>query len=105
MSQIVACKGKVLVSDLSKGEQVSAGGIVIPDDDGTVRGIHARWAKVYAVGSDITAIKEGDWILVDHGRWSRGIMVDNQVLHLVDYPNGISAVADEKPQSALFNPN
>lgn len=93
-----AFKGKVLVTNLDTGAQQLKSGIIIPNDDGTVNGIHSRWAKVYAVGSDITDVKEGEYILVAHGRWSRTIEVDGVKLNLVDYPNGVLAAAPERPE-------
>lgn len=95
---LTASKGKVLVSDLDSGEQVISSGIIIPDDDGKSTGVHSRWAKVYSVGSDITDIKEGEWILVSHGRWSRTIVIDGISLNLVDYPKGVLAASDERPE-------
>lgn len=96
-TMIEACKGKVLVVDLEQGEKVLDSGIIIPNDDGKSSGIRARWAKVYSVGSDITEIKANEWILVEHGRWSRTIEVDGLQLNLVDYPKGILAASSEKP--------
>ena len=64
----------ILVSELYFGEQITASGIVILDDDKKDQGIHPRWAKVYAVGpEDRSGVKPGQWILVEHGRWSRGV--------------------------------
>jgi co-chaperonin GroES (HSP10) len=64
----------VLVYDMYFGEQKTTSGIILMDDDKTDRGIHPRWAKVYAVGPENKDdIQIGDWILVEHGRWSRGI--------------------------------
>jgi hypothetical protein len=28
---------------------------------------------VYAVGPDQRDVQEGQWILIDHGRWTRGV--------------------------------
>lgn len=95
---IEAFNGKVLVTDLDSGEQKLSSGIIIPNDDGKLNGIHSRWAKVYAVGNDITDIKEGEYILIAHGRWSRTIELDGVKLNLVDYPNGVLAVAPERPE-------
>lgn len=95
--EIVACKGKVLVSDLDRGEQVLDSGIIIGNQDGKSSGIHSRWAKVYSVGADITDIKPGEWILVEHGRWSRTIVINGKELNLVDYPKGVLAACDERP--------
>ena len=41
----------VLVSDMHFGEQTTAGGIILGDDDGTTRGIYPRWGRVYSKGS------------------------------------------------------
>lgn len=95
---IQACKGKVIVSNLDKGEQVLASGIVLADDNGKSDGIHSRWAKVYSVGEDVTDIKVGEWILVEHGRWSRTITIDGVDLNLVDYPKGVLAANPTRPE-------
>ena len=92
-----ACKGKVLVTNLDCGEQKTEAGIIILNDDGKTAGIHSRWAKVYSVGEDITEIKEGEYILVSHGRWSRTINVDGVEMNLVDYPKGVLAASPERP--------
>lgn len=96
---LTACKGKVMVSDIDYGEQVTESGIIIQSDDGKLRGIRSRWAKVYSVGEDITDIKEGEWILVAHGRWSRTIEIDGLKLNLVDYPKGVLCAAPKKPDN------
>lgn len=98
---ITACKGKVLVTNLDRGEQRSEAGIILRDDDGTTRGIHSRWAKVYSVGEDITDIQEGEWILVEHGRWSRTIEIDGVQLNLVDYPKGVLGASPERPKDVF----
>ncbi len=98
LSVLNACQGKVLVTELDIGEQVLESGIVLRDDNGTTRGVHSRWAKVYSVGDDITELKVGDWILIAHGRWSRTITVDEVSLNLVDYPKGVLAAAKERPE-------
>lgn len=72
-------RDKVLVTNMEFGEQVLTSGIVLTSDNGKDRGIHPRWAQVYAVGPDH---KEefgiGDWILLEHGRWSRGIDIETE---------------------------
>jgi co-chaperonin GroES (HSP10) len=67
---------RVLVTDMEFGEQKTAGGIIIPGDDGQARGIHPRWCRVLAKGHENNDDYEvGDWILVEHGRWTRGLKV------------------------------
>ena len=65
-------KDNVILTNLETGERVSAGGIVIPDDDGKSSGVRARWAQVYAVGPEQKDVKVGDWVLMQHGRWTKG---------------------------------
>ena len=49
----------VIVTNLEKGERLSANGIIIPDDDGKDTGIRARWAQVYAVGPEQKDVEVG----------------------------------------------
>ena len=65
---------KVFVHNMNFGEQTTAAGIVLVSDDSKDRGIHARWAQVWALGGGHQEeFKVGDWILIEHGRWTRGI--------------------------------
>jgi co-chaperonin GroES (HSP10) len=98
---------KVLVCEMEFGMEKSAGGIVLPSDDGKSTGIHPRWAKVYAVGPKQQEVKVGEWILLEHGRWSRGINYrtpegEDIVIRLADN-NAILMSADEKPSGAQRN--
>ena len=100
--KIRALPSKILATEIEQGEQKSRGGIVLLDDDGKEQGIRPRWMQVYAKGVETTdEIEEGDWICVEHGRWTRGIEVrfeDDTVVHLwsVD-PDAVLLVSDEKP--------
>ena len=70
-------KNRVIVSNMHFGEQVTRGGIILTDDNGSTRGIYPRWGQVHAKGPENTDdYQVGDWILVEHGRWTRGINVD-----------------------------
>jgi hypothetical protein len=69
----------VLVTDMHFGEQKTAGGLIIKSDDGQTRGIYPRWAKVFSKGPDNKEeYAAGDWILVMHGRWTRGINIQTE---------------------------
>ncbi len=98
---------KVLVADMNFGEQRSAGGIVMLGDDGKDHGIHPRWARVYAVGPEHNEeYNVGDWILVEHGRWSRGIEVEEAdgtkiTIRLID-TNCVMLWDKERPDTAVF---
>jgi len=94
-------RNKVIVRDIEKGQQVTRGGIILPDDDGKDRGIRPRWAKVYKVGSEIDFVKEGQWVYMEHGRWGRGVTLkkgnDEFDIRVAD-PDAILLVSDVPPE-------
>ena len=95
----------VIVEDMEFGEQRTQGGIIIVDDDGKHHGIRPRWAKVYAVGRLQEDINVGDWILVEHGRWTRGFNFERDdgsifTLRRVD-TEAIMLKSDKKPEDAF----
>jgi co-chaperonin GroES (HSP10) len=75
--RIKALQDNVLVADMEFDTRLSRGGIIIPNDDGTSLGIRPRWGRVYAVGPKQTDVTVGQWIMVAHGRWTRGIDIDD----------------------------
>lgn len=74
-NQIIPVHDHVIVSDMNFDEQITEIGIIIGSDNGKSEGIKPRWAKVYAVGKEQTTITVGDWILIEHGRWTRGLKI------------------------------
>jgi co-chaperonin GroES (HSP10) len=90
----------VIVSDMAFNERITHSGIIIPNDDKKSEGIRPRWAKVYAVGPEFESdeITIGSWILISHGRWTRGIDIEDETgkhtLRRVD-TNDILLVSDE----------
>jgi len=96
-----AIGARVLVSDMHFGEQVTKSGLILRNDDGTTRGIYPRWAKVYDKGPDNKDdYNVGDWILIEHGRWTRSVKIENDKgefeIRMVDQEN-ILAWSNEKP--------
>jgi co-chaperonin GroES (HSP10) len=87
-------RGKVLVHNIESGARMTQGGIIIPDDDGKERGIRERWAQVYAVGPDISDVRVGDWVLIKHGRWSRGVDFEQATIRQIDWPDAVLLVSD-----------
>lgn len=68
---------RVIVSDMYFGEQKTKSGLILRNDDGTTRGIYPRWGRVHSKGPDNKDdYQVGDWVLVEHGRWTRGIKID-----------------------------
>lgn len=99
--KIKAIKDRVLATKMEKGERKTAAGIVIPDDNGKEEGIRARWGKVLSVGPEVKAdINVGDWICVEHGRWTRPLEIrdEDEVLTVWGIEEeSILLVADEQP--------
>ena len=100
-NDIKPLKKRVLVSDMHFGERKSAGGIIMIDDDGSEGGIHPRWGKVYAIGDQQEDVTVGQWVMVSHGRWSRGFKVKKEGVELevrmID-ENDILLVSDDEPE-------
>jgi co-chaperonin GroES (HSP10) len=72
-------KDHVIVCDMNFDARTSLSGIWIPSTNGKLEGIHPRWGKVYAVGADQKDIKVGQWVCVKHGRWTRGLEIEDPV--------------------------
>ena len=94
-----ALNSHVLVTDMHFGERKLGSGIIMLNDDGKGEGIRPRWCEIYKFGADYKGdLKVGDWILVSHGRWTRGIEVEDETgkktLRRVD-PDDILLVSDD----------
>jgi len=92
---------KNIFAVLEMGER-RIGSIILRDDNGKDHGIRPRWAKVWKVSEDIDYVKTGQWILVEHGRWTLAISVKKDdgsefKFNKID-PNGIMCVSDEQPE-------
>jgi hypothetical protein len=98
--KIRALNNDVIISNMHFGDMKTQSGLIIRSDDGKSHGVKPRWGKVYKVGPLQTDVKEGQWILVEHGRWTRKIKihdgVSEQEIQKVDV-NAILAVSDEEP--------
>ena len=100
-SQIHPLNNSVIVSEMIFDQRITSSGIILPNDNGTGSGIRPRWGQVYAVGPEQTDVTVGQWICVAHGRWTRGIDIEDEsgkkTLRRID-PNDILMVSDEIPQ-------
>lgn len=95
----------VFIKGMEFDIQTTVAGLVIPKDDGKVTGIRPRWGQVWAIGPEQTEIKIGEWVLVEHGRWTRTVEVeqdDGTVLEvrMVDN-NAIMAVSETLPEGTV----
>ena len=92
-----AINNRVLVSHMHFGEQTTKSGLIIKTDDGTTRGIYPRWGKVYDKGPrNEDDYKVGDWVLVEHGRWTRGVELNDITIRMVE-AESILAYSEIKP--------
>jgi hypothetical protein len=100
ISEIRALRDSVLVKDMEfKGRQLSSG-IILASDNGKADGIRPRWGQVYAIGPEQKDVRIGQWICVAHGRWTRGLDIQDdegvKTIRRID-PNDILLVSDEHP--------
>ena len=105
-NQLHPLNDSVIVSDMVFDERISTGGIILMNDNGKSTGIRPRWGRVYAVGPDQHDIQVGSWICVEHGRWTRGIEIEDetgkQTLRRVD-PKDIMMESDQLPDDITFS--
>jgi len=95
-----ALRDTVLVTDMVFKERKLTSGIILPNDNGTGSGIRPRWGRVYAIGPEQTKVTVGQWICVAHGRWTRGVDIEDdegtKTIRKID-PKDILLVSEEQP--------
>ena len=99
--QLKPLNDSVIVGEMVFDQRFTTGGIVLLNDNGKSTGIRPRWGQVYAVGPEQHDVKVGEWVCIAHGRWTRGIEIDDngteRTIRRVD-PGDILLVSDEQPQ-------
>lgn len=104
--QLKPLNDAVIVADMQfTGRQLSSG-IILLNDNGKSSGIRPRWGKVYAVGPLQQDVEVGQWVCVAHGRWTRGIDIEDEngktTLRRID-PKDIFLISDEEVQDETFS--
>ena len=106
VKKLKALGNTILVSEMVFDERISTGGIIIPNDDMKSSGIRPRWAQVYSIGPDQKDVNVGQYILVSHGRWSRGIDIEDsegkKTIRKVD-PNDVLLVSDKPVRDSTMS--
>jgi hypothetical protein len=96
--QFEALHNDVLVSDMPFDARVLGTGIILLNDNGTSLGIRPRWGRVYAVGPEQQDVRVGEFVMVAHGRWTRGLKIKDETgertIRKVD-PKDILMIADD----------
>jgi len=97
---------RILVKNMEFHERVTTGGIILPCDDGTSDGIRPRWGEVCFVGPDQHDVEVGEWLLIEHGRWTRGVSMridgEDMVLRMIDEAS-ILLVSDHQQDDETFS--
>jgi len=106
VNKLTPLNDTIIVSDMEFTERISNGGIIILNDDMKSAGIRPRWGKVYAIGPKVKDIEVGQYIMIAHGRWTRGITIDTpegeKVIRKVDNQD-ILLVSEDKPQDETMS--
>jgi co-chaperonin GroES (HSP10) len=102
IKKLIPIGDNVIVRNMNFEARQLSSGILLLNDDGKTNGIRPRWAQVYAIGPDQTDVEPGQWVLIEHGRWSRGVQirVDDEefIIRRVD-PKCIIFSSDEEPST------
>jgi co-chaperonin GroES (HSP10) len=99
--QLRALHDHVIVSEMVFDQRITQGGLILLNDNGTTLGIRPRWGQVYAVGPNQKDVQIGQWICVAHGRWTRGLDIEDEsgkhTIRRID-PEDILLISDTPPQ-------
>ena len=103
--QIEPLRDKVFVTDIEFGDEVTAAGLILKSDNGRGEGIKPRWGRVWAIGPNQQDVKIGEWILMEHARWTREMEYENDdgtiaKIYMADL-NAMLLLADEKPKNSI----
>jgi len=100
INNLIPLKDNIIVANMNFSQRQLSSGIIMLGDDAKTDGIRPRWAMVFAVGPEQKDVTPGQWVLVEHGRWTRGVIINMQnsefIIRKID-TNAILAVSDEQP--------
>ena len=105
-NQFRALNDSVIVEDMEFDQRITQTGLILPNDNGKSSGIRPRWGRVYATGPEQTDVRIGEWVCVAHGRWTRGLDIEDEsgkrTIRKID-PKDILMSADERPNDLTFS--
>jgi hypothetical protein len=100
-------KKNVFVTGLDSGPTITAGGIIRPDDNMSATGIRPRWACVWAIGPEVEDIKVGEWVFIEHARWTNSIDIrlpsGTVRVWKVDWPAAVLLASADDPREAQLD--
>jgi len=94
--RLTAIDNHIIVVDMDAEDEKIVNGIIIPSERGETRGVHPRWAQVCAIGPNQEDVNVGEWVLVEHGRWTRGIKLDDGKVYRKVDPDDVLLVSGER---------
>tara|TARA_B100000035_G_scaffold10255_1_gene8696 strand:+ start:211 stop:534 length:324 start_codon:yes stop_codon:yes gene_type:complete len=103
MAQLRPLGDRILLMNLDKGEKTTKGGVIVLDDSqmsAGERGIRPRWAQIYAVGPRQESVKAGQWVLMEHARWTEAHKVEIDGVETEIWmgdPEGMLGTSETKP--------
>jgi hypothetical protein len=101
MREIRAVGDKILATMIDGYDfKTTKGGVILQEKDATSEAIRPRWFEVTHVGPEQSDVKAGEYVLVHHGRWTRGIALEGHEdkIYMLD-PEYLLATSDEMPES------
>lgn len=111
MPTLKAINDNILCINADFGDYVTESGLLIKSNIEESQGITPRWMQVFEVGPEIDWLQSGQWVLVEYGRWTNSLELQDDRFDTehnkmdvwkVD-PAGCLAVADEKPDTFNYN--
>ncbi len=93
--QIKPIHDKVLAKMIDGfGDRKTAGGVIVVENDGTTEAIRPRWFEVMFTGPEQKDVNPGEYVLVAHGRWSRGVDFENEKVYFLDNDEMLAVQTD-----------
>jgi hypothetical protein len=100
IKKLRALHDHVIAEEMNFEGRTLTSGIILPGDNGKSSGIRPRWGRVYAIGPEQQDVTVGQWICVAHGRWTRGVEIEDdsgvKTIRRID-PKDILLISDEQP--------
>jgi len=105
--KVIPLRDNIIVSDMNFDHEITKSGLFIASDNGKTSGIHPRWGRVFAIGKDQKDVIIGEWVLVEHGRWTRTVEWEDKdgntkELRMIE-GKSILAVSENPPSDVLRN--
>lgn len=106
MTRLRALSDNILCIEGDFGDQKTESGIIVKSTIGKAEGVVPRWFKVFEVGPKINWLKPGQYVYVQHGRWTEGFKTTDdrldpdQKLWKVE-PKACMLVSDDKPDMTI----